>query len=91
MKIELDEQKRRDAIASLQRYFEANMPEPIGELPAGQLLNFILEEIGPVAYNRGVVDTKDRLQGRLEDIESELYVDEFQYWSKQGGVRRGRR
>ena len=40
--IDLTKQVRADAIASIQRYFEENMPEPIGELPAGLLLNFFI-------------------------------------------------
>ena len=47
MSIELSKEARADAVVSIQRYFERNMPEPIGELPAGLLLNFFLEEIAP--------------------------------------------
>ena len=50
MKIELSAQAQKDAVGSIQRYFEVNMPEMIGELPAGMLLNFFLEEIGPAIY-----------------------------------------
>ncbi|MBS1813366.1 MAG: DUF2164 domain-containing protein [Acidobacteria bacterium] len=91
MKIELDAFKRGEAIASLQRYFDENLPEPIGDLPAGLLLNFILEEIGPAIYNRGVRDARERLQMRMEDMEAELFAEEFQYWSIKSGVKRGRR
>ena len=63
--IELSKQARTEAIASLQRYFEENLPEPIGELPAGLLLNFILEEIGPVIYNKAIGDAQSRLLSRV--------------------------
>ena len=43
--IDLSKQARADAVASLKRYFEENMPEPLGELPAGLLLNFILGKL----------------------------------------------
>ena len=46
MNIELPDPARADAVASLKRYFEENF-EPRGDLPAGLLLNYILEEIGP--------------------------------------------
>ena len=52
MPIELNRQQRTDAIASLQRYFEENLPEPIGDLPAGMLLDYILQEIGPLSQPR---------------------------------------
>ena len=90
MKIELDERKRADATASLQRYFEENLSEPIGQLPAKMLLDFILAEIGPAIYNHGVRDPRERMQARLEDVEGELFAEEFVYWAAKGGVRRGR-
>ena len=46
MTIELTKEVRADAIASIQRYFEKNMEEPIGNIAAGALLGFFLEEIG---------------------------------------------
>ena len=83
MTIELPKQKHTDAIASLQRYFEENLPEPLGDLPAGLLLNFILEEIGPAIYNKAIHDAQTRLTQRVADLDSEIYADEFQYWAKK--------
>lgn len=83
MELELNKTTRRDAIASIQRYFEVNMPEPIGEFAAGLLLNFILEEIGPAIYNQAVADAQIRLQQRVADLSGELYADEFPYWPRQ--------
>jgi len=88
--IELSKQTRAEAIASLQRYFEENI-EPIGDLPAGLLLNFILEEIGPAIYNHAIVDAQARMQERVADLNAELYADEFQYWPKADAKRRNRR
>lgn len=91
MNIELSPQTRADAIASLQRYFEENMPEPIGNLPAGLLLNFFMEEIGPLVYNRAIADSQARMAVRVSDLGGELYADEFQYWPKVDAKRRNRR
>jgi uncharacterized protein (DUF2164 family) len=78
--IELSKQARAEAITSIQRYFQENMPEPIGNLAAGLLLNYFVEEIGPVIYNQAIADAQGRIQQRLLDLEGELYVPEFQYW-----------
>ncbi len=86
--IELPKQKRDDAIASIRRYFEENMPEPLGELPAGLLLNFFLEEIGPAVYNQAISDASTRMQQRAGDLDGELFADEFQYWAKRKAKRR---
>jgi uncharacterized protein (DUF2164 family) len=84
--IDLPKPKRADAIASIQRYFEANF-DPIGELPAGLLLNFILEEIGPAIYNQAIAEAQARLQLRVSDLTGELFADEFQYWPRSDAKR----
>ncbi|HEX2330127.1 MAG TPA: DUF2164 domain-containing protein [Candidatus Angelobacter sp.] len=80
MIIEFSKQQRADASASLKRYFRENMPEPIGDLAADMMLNYILEEIGPVIYNRAVADAQARMQQRVQDLDGELYAEPFQYW-----------
>ncbi|SAK49758.1 hypothetical protein AWB80_01390 [Caballeronia pedi] len=82
MTIELTKEVRADAIASLQKYFEKNMEEPIGNIAAGALLGFFLEEIGPVIYNQAVADVQERLRQRVEELEYEVHEEEFQYWRK---------
>jgi uncharacterized protein (DUF2164 family) len=89
--IEIPKQARVDAIGSIQRYFEENMPEPIGDLPAGMLLNFFLEEIGPIIYNQAIRDAQARIQQRASDLDGELYADAFQYWTKIDAKRKSRR
>jgi uncharacterized protein (DUF2164 family) len=89
--IEVSKQARANAIASIQRYFQENMAEPIGDLPAGLLLNFFMEEIGPVIYNRAIRDAQGRMLQRVSDLDGELYADEFQYWPKIDGKRKNRR
>jgi uncharacterized protein (DUF2164 family) len=89
--VELSKQARANAVASLQRYFEENMPEPLGDLPAGLLLNFILEDIGPAIYNRAIASAQERMQLRVSDLTGELYVDEFQYWPRTDKKRKARR
>lgn len=87
MSIELSKEARTDAIASIQQYFERNMPEPVGEMPAALLLNFFLEEIGPVIYNKAIADAQARLAVRVADLSGELYEDEFQYWPRVDAKR----
>lgn len=91
MTIELTKEAKQNALESLQKYFEVNMDEPLGNLAAGALLGFILEEIGPSIYNKGVADAQERMQARVSDLDSEIYADEFQYWrnrERQQKVRR---
>lgn len=82
MPIELSKEDRAQAIASIERYFEAHFEQKIGNISAGALLGFVLEEIGPSIYNRAVSDAKERMLMRVEDLEYEVRADEFQYWQK---------
>ena len=90
MKIELTKQARAAAIGSIRRYFEENFSEALGELPAGLLLNFFVEEVGPVIYNQAIADAQTRLGQRVTDLSGELYVDEFQYWNRADAKRKSR-
>jgi uncharacterized protein (DUF2164 family) len=89
--IEISKQGRASAIASLQRYFQVNLSEPIGDLQAGLLLNFFVEEVGPVIYNKAIADAQARITQRVADLSGELYADEFQYWQKIDSKRKSRR
>lgn len=91
MPIELAKEAREEAIASLQRYFSENMEEELGNMTAGLLLGFILEEIGPCIYNKGVADAQERMQLRIGELDSEIFAVEFQYWRERDRRKGGRR
>jgi uncharacterized protein (DUF2164 family) len=91
MSIELAAEAKRTAIESIQKYFETNMNEPIGNLAAGSLLSFILEEIGPTIYNKGVADAQERIQSRLSELDIEVHEEEFQYWRRLASKQKGRK
>jgi uncharacterized protein (DUF2164 family) len=82
MAIEIDKDARKEAIASIERYFKENMDEPIGNIAAGGLLGFFLEEIGPLIYNQAVADVQERLQARVSELDIDIHEDPFTYWRK---------
>ena len=90
MTIELSKEDRSQAIASIERYFRENMEEKIGNVAAGGLLSFFLEEIGPSVYNKAVADAQERLQARVSDLDFEVHEDEFGYWRKYDKARKGK-
>ena len=91
MTIELSKDARTEAIASIERYFRENMEEPIGNVAAGGLLGFFLEEIGPSIYNKAVQDVQERLQLRIGELDLDVHEDEFQYWRKYARAGKGRK
>ena len=90
MTIELSKDLRTQAISSIERYFSENMEEKIGNIAAGALLSFFLEEIAPIVYNKAVADVQERLQARVMEIDIEVHEDEFQYWRKFDRPRKGK-
>ena len=89
--IELPKDLRQQAIQSIERYFRENMEEPIGNVAAGGLLGFFLEEVGPAVYNQAVRDVQERLQARLAELDIEVHEEEFGYWRKFEQAARKRR
>ena len=83
MAIEISKEARNEAIASIQRYFDEHMEERIGNIAAGGLLGFFLEEIGPVVYNQAVAEVQERMQMRVSELDIELHEDAFAYWRKR--------
>ncbi len=82
MPIELSKEVKKEAITSIERYFQENMAEKIGNIAAGALLGYFLEELGPLVYNQAVADVQERLQMRVSELDIEIHEDEFQYWRK---------
>lgn len=81
MPVDLSDEDRQRAIASLRRYAEEAMDAPIGDLAAGLLLDFVLAEIGPSIYNRALADAQRHLAARLADLDVEIGEEEFPYWA----------
>ena len=88
MAIEISKPDRQQAIESLMRYAAEHLDERMGNVAAGALLGFFLEEIGPLVYNQGVADVQERLLARVQEVDLEVHEDAFQYWRKSGSNRR---
>lgn len=89
MTIALTKDQREGALASLQRYFAERREEDLGNLEAGELLDFFLKEIAPGAYNQAIADAQAVLQDRVAELDGACYEPEFTYWPRsrrrQGG------
>ena len=92
--IELPKKAKADAIASIERYFADQLDQRIGNIAAGGLLSFFVEEIGPSIYNQAVADAKrsllpriSELEMRVDELDIEVHAEEFQYWQKYDGMK----
>ena len=80
MAVELPKEARAQAIASIERWFQEERGERVGNITASALLNFFMQEIGPSVYNQAVADVQDRLAQRVAEVDVEIHEDEFGYW-----------
>jgi uncharacterized protein (DUF2164 family) len=90
MPIEISKEHRERAIASIERYFKENMDEPIGNVAAGGLLGFFLDEIAPVVFNKAVEEAQQRMQERVAELDIDLHEAPFDYWHKFDKARKKR-
>ena len=82
MAIEISKEARQQAVSSIERYFLEISGEKIGNIAAAELLNFFLNEIGPVVYNQAVSQVQERMMARISELDIEVHEDEWQYWRK---------
>jgi uncharacterized protein (DUF2164 family) len=71
-------------LASIKRHASENLERDLGDLQARLLLDFCLQEVGPVAYNKAIADAQQYFQGRVADLEGVCYEHEFTYWQPGG-------
>ena len=67
-KIEFSKEERAALIKSIQGYFRDELDQELGQFPAGFLLDFFTEEIGPHYYNRGLLDAQAAVEVRVDSI-----------------------
>jgi uncharacterized protein (DUF2164 family) len=90
MTIDLNKDQRSRVVASIERYFDEQLGERIGNIAAGALLGFFLEELGPLIYNQAIQDAQARLAERVSELDIELHEDEFPYWPKHDKSKKSR-
>ena len=82
---------RRGTRRFLERYFAEELDQRIGNIAAGALLSFFLEEVGPLVYNQAVGQVQQRLHDRVQELDIDFNEDEFQYWRRRSQPSRPRK
>lgn len=74
MDIKLDAARRTRVTAHLQKLFSTEFDEKLSDFRAGQIIELMLTTMGPAVYNQAVQDVRAHLQGRLDDLEGEVFA-----------------
>lgn len=68
----LNEEQKRQAINDIIHFFAVERDEEIGQIAATSVLDFFMNEIGTVVYNKGLQDAKAALETRIEELNYDL-------------------
>lgn len=71
---EISREHKSFLIHKLQSYFETERSEIIGELAAGNLLDFMIKQLEPTIYNQAISDARTFVMQQMERIEEEIDV-----------------
>ena len=80
MAIELSKEDHREALASLEEFFRRELEIEIDDLRGRLILDYLLKELGPLAYNKGVADAQRYFLEKTEDLTGTCFEHPFTYW-----------
>jgi uncharacterized protein (DUF2164 family) len=76
--ITITKEQQDGMILAIKHYFLKEREEEIGDVRAGLMLDFILEELAPEFYNQGFSDSYTYMKDMTEDSRR-LRIDVFPY------------
>jgi uncharacterized protein (DUF2164 family) len=76
MRIKLEKERRADIIEALISFHSSEFDEDISEFRAAEIVDFLLQKIGPSQYNQGISDARKYLAEKLDDLDTEFYAPE---------------
>ncbi len=71
--IEFSKAEKDLIIRKVQKYFDKELGQDLGQFDAEFLLDFFAKEVGAYFYNRGLRDAQAVIEGKLADIADALY------------------
>lgn len=74
--ITLSPDQRERLAGQLQTLFQTEFDESLSAFRAEQVLDLMLQTLGPGIYNQAVQDARAHLQSKLDDLDGEVYVDD---------------
>lgn len=76
--IKLPKEEKEQIVRGVQLYFEEERSETIGNLAAEQLVDHMLQLLGPYLYNKAIADARAVVLEKISQVDDELYALEKQ-------------
>jgi uncharacterized protein (DUF2164 family) len=73
-KIKFSPEEKRALVRKVRDYFDTELAEPIGDIGAELLLDFLQEEIGAFYYNRGLHDAQAAFRQHVDAYDDMIYA-----------------
>jgi uncharacterized protein (DUF2164 family) len=70
----IPQEQKQAIIGQIQRYFQVERGEELGDLAAETMFEFMLQTLGPLVYNEALMDARKIMNERLLSLEDELYT-----------------
>lgn len=71
--IKFSKEEKDTIVRKIQRYFNDELDQNIGQFDAEFLLDFFSEQVGVYFYNQGLADAQTVLESRLENITDAIF------------------
>jgi len=82
--IKLPKEEKDQIVRNVQQYFEEERSEAIGNLATEQIVDHMMQLLGPYLYNKAIADARAVFLEKISQVDDELYALEKQ------APRRGR-
>lgn len=73
MALKIPREKKELLIKNIQLYFYEERSENIGELAAGNFLDFMIKQLEPIIYNQAISDARKVAMQQMDRMDEELY------------------
>jgi uncharacterized protein (DUF2164 family) len=70
--IKLSREQKLEITGKMQRYFNTEFSEEIGQLQSEIFLDFILKEISPYIYNQAIKDARSIIEQRMILLDEDI-------------------
>lgn len=83
MTVKLDSETQEYLLGSIRRFFLEELDSDIGDLKAGLVLDYFVNEVAPSVYNQAIADAQSTLEQSVADLSGVRFEPEFDYWKKR--------
>lgn len=67
-------EETKAVVRDIQEYFEEELDQQIGAIPAEMLMKFFTDKMGMYFYNRGLYDAQALVRNRMEVLVDDMFA-----------------